>query len=140
MKRYLLASSLVLALSTALFAADANATDANATEINATDANATAEVAEAPSVSPELLAQGEKVFKKCVACHGAKAEKSYLNKVPVLTTLDAETMVTDMKAYKAGEIEGGKGRFGLGGVMKGQMASLSEDDMKAVAEYITTLK
>ncbi|MCI6988111.1 MAG: c-type cytochrome [Campylobacter sp.] len=134
MKRYLLASSLVLALSTALFAADANATDANVTDVAATAEAATS------SASPELLAQGEKVFKKCIACHGAKAEKSYLNKVPVLTTLDAETMVTDMKAYKAGEIEGGKGRFGLGGVMKGQMASLSEDDMKAVAEYITTLK
>lgn len=87
-----------------------------------------------------FAADGATVYKKCVACHGAKAEKSYLNKVPVLTTLDPAEMENLMKEYKAGAVEGGKGKFGMGAVMKAQMASLSDEDMKAVAEYIVTLK
>ena len=45
-----------------------------------------------------------------------------------------------MKSYKAGNVEGGKGKFGMGGIMKGQMASLSDEDMAAVNDYISTLK
>lgn len=82
------------------------------------------------------FADGAEVFKKCVACHGPKAEKSYLNKVPVLTTLDKDTMVENMKKYKAGELN----QFAMGAVMKGQMANLSEEDMAAVADHILTLK
>lgn len=88
-----------------------------------------------------FAADGATVYKKCIACHGAKAEKSYLNKVPVLTQVDAATRLEDMKAYKAGTAgEGGKGKFGMGAVMKLQMSSLSEEDMKAVNDYISTLK
>jgi len=87
-------------------------------------------------VSGAFAADGEAVFKKCAACHGQKAEKSYLNKVAVLTTLEKDVMVTSMKEYKAGE----RNTYGTGAVMKGQMATLSDEDMEAVAEYITTLK
>ena len=41
-----------------------------------------------------------------------------------------------MKEYKAGTAN----KFGMGAVMKGQMASLSEEDMAAVNDYISTLK
>ena len=36
-----------------------------------------------------FAADGATIFKKCVACHGAKAEKVFNNKVPALTSLDA---------------------------------------------------
>ncbi|ASM39722.1 c-type cytochrome [Campylobacter sp. RM12327] len=85
-------------------------------------------------------ADGATIFKKCIACHGTKAEKSYLNKVPVLTQVDPATRLEDMKAYKAGTVNGGKGKFNMGAVMKLQMSSLSEEDMKAVNDYISTLK
>ncbi|ASM36397.1 MAG: c-type cytochrome [Campylobacter sputorum] len=85
-------------------------------------------------------ADGATIFKKCAVCHGAKAEKSYLNKVPVLTTIEPEKRLENMKGYKAGTIGDGKGLFGMGLVMKGQMATLSEEDMKAVNDYISTLK
>ncbi|ALV65395.1 c-type cytochrome [Campylobacter fetus] len=90
--------------------------------------------------SSVFAADGATIFNKCKACHGAKAEKSYLNKVPVLTTVDAAERLALMKEYKAGTVEGGKGKFGMGGVMKGQMATLSEADMAAVNDYISTLK
>lgn len=103
-------------------------------EDNATKANATAEVASAGFSGD--VDKGADIFKKCVACHGAKAEKSYLNKIPVLTTLDPAEMVENMKKYKAGELN----VFKMGAVMKGQMAGLSEEDMKNVVAYIQTLK
>ena len=91
--------------------------------------------------SSVLASDGATVHKKCIACHGAKAEKVYLNKIPALNTLDPEEMVENMIKYKAGEMgEGGKGLFNMGAVMKGQMASLTEEDMKAVVDYIQTLK
>lgn len=87
-----------------------------------------------------FAADGATVYKKCIACHGPKAEKSYLNKVPVLTQVDPAKRLEDMKAYKAGTLGGGKGKFNMGAVMKLQMSSLSEDDIKAVNDYISTLK
>ena len=90
--------------------------------------------------SVSFAADGAAIFKRCISCHGAKAEKSYLNKVPVLTTVDAAERLELMKSYKAGNVEGGKGKFGMGGIMKGQMASLSDEDMAAVNDYISTLK
>lgn len=90
--------------------------------------------------SSVFAADGAAVFKKCVACHGQKAEISYLNRIPVLTTLDPAARLESMKAYKAGTLEGGKGKYGMGAVMKGQMATLSEEDMAAVNDYISTLK
>ena len=85
-------------------------------------------------------ADGAVFFKKCIACHGAKAEKAYLNKVPVLTTVDPAERLELMKGYKAGTVEGGKGKIGQGAIMKIQMSTLSEEDMAAVNEYISTLK
>ncbi|MBT0611931.1 c-type cytochrome [Campylobacter hyointestinalis] len=87
-----------------------------------------------------FAADGATIFKKCAVCHGQKAEKKYLNKVPVLTEIDAATRLADMKAYKDGTLNGGKGKVGMGGIMKGQMAPLSEADMAAVNDYISTLK
>lgn len=81
-------------------------------------------------------ADGATLYKKCVACHGPKAEKSFLNKVPVLTTLSKEDMVASLKAYKAGTLN----KFNSAAMMKPIVGPMSEADMEAVAEYITTLK
>ncbi|MFL1705643.1 MULTISPECIES: c-type cytochrome [unclassified Campylobacter] len=83
-----------------------------------------------------FAADGATLYKKCVACHGPKAEKSFLNKVPVLTTLSKEEMVEALKAYKAGTLN----KFNSAAMMKPIVAPMSEADMEAVSEYITTLK
>ena len=87
-----------------------------------------------------FAADGEAVYKKCIACHGQKADTVYLGKVPALNTFDKDYIVSNMKAYKEGTVEGGKGKFAMGAVMKAQMATVSEEDMNAVADYIQTLK
>ena len=80
-------------------------------------------------------ADGATIFKKCVTCHGMKAEKSYLNKVPVLTTVDAAERLALMKEYKAGTLN----KNGQGGIMKAQMAKFSEEDIAAINAYIDSL-
>lgn len=87
-----------------------------------------------------FAADGMMVYKKCIPCHGQDGSVVYLNKVPALTSLAAEERLQLMKDLKAGAIENGKGKFGLGAVMKIQMGPLSEDDLVAVNEYIETLK
>lgn len=83
-----------------------------------------------------MAADGATIFKKCASCHGQKAEKKALGKSNVIAGLDAATIVTDLQGYKAGSLN----KNGMGAVMKGQAASLSDADMKAVAEYIHGLK
>lgn len=79
---------------------------------------------------------GSKLYKTCIACHGAKAEKQYQNKVPALSSLSAEEIVKALNEYKAGS----RNAYGLGGVMKAQASRLDEAKMQAIAEYINTLK
>lgn len=99
-------------------------------------------VVAASAATFSFAADGAEIFKPCAACHGQKAEKAYLGgKVPVLTTVDPAERLELMKQYKAGTVgENGKGKVGQGAIMKMQMAKLSDEDMAAVNDYITSLK
>ena len=79
-----------------------------------------------------FAADGATIYKKCVAC---KAEKVFNNKVPALTSLDAAAIEEAIKGYKTGA-----NKFGFGAMMKPIATPMSDDDIKAVAEYIQTLK
>lgn len=80
-------------------------------------------------------ADGAAVFKKCVACHGVNAEKKALGKSAVIAGWDASKTLAALKGYKAGTYGGA-----MKGLMKGQVASLNETQMKEVADYIATKK
>lgn len=81
-------------------------------------------------------ADGAAIYKKCVACHGANAEKVYMNKVAALNTISKDERLKAMQEYKAGTLN----KYKMGAVMKGQMAKLSDEDIKALNDYIDTLK
>ncbi len=83
-----------------------------------------------------LSADGAALYKKCAACHGQNGDKPALGKSAIIAGQDAAKIVESLKGYKAGT----RNVTGQGAVMKGQVASMSEDDMKAVAEYISKLK
>ncbi|HHD83517.1 MAG TPA: c-type cytochrome [Campylobacteraceae bacterium] len=83
-----------------------------------------------------LAADGAALYKKCAGCHGAKAEKKALGKSEVIAGWDAAKIEEALKGYKAGT----RNVHGMGGLMKGQVASYSDADIKAVAEYIHGLK
>lgn len=91
--------------------------------------------------SAAFAADGATLYKKCVACHGANAEKPYLGgKVPALNTLSKEEIIASLKGYKDGSLGDGKGKFGMMGVMKGQVASLNDESIEALADFIVSKK
>ena len=88
------------------------------------------------TASTLMAADGAALFKKCAGCHGAKAEKHALGKSAVIAGWDKAKIVEALKGYKAGT----RNVYGMGAVMKGQVASLSDADIEALADYISKLK
>jgi len=82
-----------------------------------------------------FAADGETLFKTCATCHGAKAEKSALNKSQVIAGWDAAKITAALEGYKAGTYGGA-----LKGTMAAQVKNLSADDVKVLAGYISTIK
>lgn len=82
-----------------------------------------------------LANDGASLYKKCAACHGAKAEKKALNKSQIIQGWDKEKLANALKGYKDGSYGGA-----MKGLMKGQVATYSDEDIKKVSEYIATLK
>ncbi|RDU62688.1 hypothetical protein CQA53_09075 [Helicobacter didelphidarum] len=76
------------------------------------------------------------IAKQCKTCHGAKMEKSYLNKTAVVSNLTEEEIKKDLLEYKAGTLN----RYKMGAQMKAQTAKLTDADIEALAKYIPTLK
>jgi len=82
-----------------------------------------------------LAADGAALYKKCAGCHGAKAEKKALGKSKVIAGWAAADTEKALNGYKDGSYGGA-----MKGLMKGQVASYSADDIKAVAAHIEGLK
>jgi len=83
-----------------------------------------------------LMADGAALFAKCAGCHGQNGEKAALGKSAVIKGQDAAKTEEQLKGYKAGTLN----QHGMGALMKGQVASMSDADIKAVSEYIAGLK
>ena len=82
-----------------------------------------------------MAADGAALYAKCAGCHGADGKTKALGKSAPIAGVDAATIVEDLKGYKAGTLN----KHGMGGVLKGQAAALSDDDMKALADHISKL-
>lgn len=82
-----------------------------------------------------FAADGATLFKTCIACHGAKAEKSALNKSQVIAGWDAAKITAALNGYKDGS---------YGGAMKATMApqvkNLDAESIATLAKYIEGLK
>ena len=85
--------------------------------------------------STTLLADGASIYKSCTGCHGASGEKVALGKSKVISDMSEEELNISMNGYLDGTYGGA-----MKGLMKGQLAKLSKDDISAVSTYITTLK
>ena len=81
-------------------------------------------------------ADGGALYQKCTACHGAKGEKPALGKSEVIGGWSAEKTLEALHGYKSGS----RNTKGMGSIMKGQMAAMSDADMKALADHIAGLK
>jgi len=100
------------------------------------------EIATIPNTKEEVKTQtevkvapdGKKLYMACAACHGAKGEKSALGKSKVIQGWSVVKIEDALKGYKDGSYGGA-----MKGIMKGQASKLSDDEIAAVAEYISKL-
>jgi len=81
-------------------------------------------------------AEGAKLYAKCSGCHGADGKTKALGKSPVIAGQSKEDLVTKLNAYKAGT----RNEAGMGTLMKGQVASMDDKSIAALAAYVSTLK
>ncbi len=78
---------------------------------------------------------GAALYKKCTGCHGVNGEKKALGKSQVIKGWEESKTITALKGYKDGTYGGA-----MKGLMKGQVASLNDEKIQALAKYIATLK
>lgn len=74
-------------------------------------------------------ADGKALYAKCAGCHGADGSKTAMSKP--LKGMGADAVAKALEGYKAKKFGGAKKA-----VMEGQAASLSADDIKALAAYV----
>ena len=79
---------------------------------------------------------GAAAYAKCAGCHGADGKTKALGKSPVIAGQTKEELVTKINGYKAGTLN----VAGMGNLMKGQVATMDDAAIEAVATYISTMK
>ena len=86
--------------------------------------------------STAFAADGKDLYtaKGCTACHGADAKSPIMPQYPKIAGQGKEYLVQQMTDIKSGARNNGQTA-----VMKGIMASVSEDEIKALAEYLSGL-
>ncbi|MEA2098538.1 MAG: c-type cytochrome [Campylobacterota bacterium] len=76
-------------------------------------------------------ADGASLYQKCAGCHGVNGEKKALGKSAVIQAWESKKIVDALNGYKAGTYGGA-----MKGLMKGQVASLDDAEIEAIAKYI----
>lgn len=81
--------------------------------------------------STSLADEGADLFKKCATCHGVQGEKAALGKSKIIKDMTKDQITTALKGYKDGS-------YGAASkaIMKGQVASLSDAQITALAAHI----
>jgi cytochrome c553 len=87
----------------------------------------------AGTVAP--LKDGKALYSKCAGCHGADGRTKALGKAPAIAGQKAEALKKFLEEYQAGK----RNAYGMGALMQGQGAGLSESELAALADYISKL-
>lgn len=103
-----------------------------AAEVEAIELKEAAE-AKATEAMAAITPTAPAAYDKCKGCHGKNGKTVALGKSAVIGGQSKEAIIASMNAYKAGT----KNEVGMGALMKGQAASLSDEDIEAVAEYLS---
>ena len=87
--------------------------------------------------TPALALDGAKLYqdKTCWSCHGKDAKKTLTPAYPKLTGQNADYALAQMKDIKSGARNNGQTA-----AMKGVMGLVNDDEMKAIADYLSKLK
>ncbi|NOZ90713.1 MAG: c-type cytochrome [Epsilonproteobacteria bacterium] len=89
------------------------------------------------AVAPKTeTAAAPAAFGKCAGCHGKNGKMKALGKSEVIAGQSKDDLVKKIGEYKAGT----RNVAGMGALMKGQVAGLSDADIDAIATYVSGLK
>ncbi len=72
----------------------------------------------------------------CAGCHGANFDKPAMGKSEIVKGWDEAKIIASLNGYKAGTLN----VHGMGAVMKGQTAKLSDADIADIAKQIAAIK
>ncbi|MDO9207736.1 MAG: c-type cytochrome [Sulfuricurvum sp.] len=75
--------------------------------------------------------EGADLYKKCAACHGATGEKAALGKSKIIKDMGKAQVSAALKGYKDGSYGGA-----MKGMMKGQVSTLNDAQIDAIAAHI----
>jgi len=78
---------------------------------------------------------GKAAYAKCAGCHGKDGKTKALGKSEILAGQSASDIEKKISEYKAGK----RNVADMGTLMNGQVASMSNSNIKAVSAYISTL-
>jgi cytochrome c553 len=83
-----------------------------------------------------MAADGATLYKQCVACHGISGEKKALNKSQSIAGWDLTKTEAALKEYRSGT----RDVNGMGKLMNSKVAAYSDEEIHAVAKYISELR
>lgn len=92
---------------------------------------------------PALVALGEKIYRggnldanvpACIACHGPRGEGNYAANFPSLSGQNAAYVAEQLHAFRSGTRKGG-----VNDMMAHVVERMSEDEIEAVASYVSGL-
>jgi cytochrome c553 len=86
------------------------------------------------AVAEVASVDGKIIYKACLGCHGASADKPALGKSKIIKGWNVSKIEDALNGYKDGTYGGA-----MKGLMKAQASKLSSADIKAVSEYISKL-
>lgn len=92
--------------------------------------------AKEPQPTQAQLTRGAKLYAgRCITCHGADGRRDTSGRGSVIAGRDAAWIAANLKGYRTGKLS----LRGLGAVMKMQIANRSDEDIAALAAYISKL-
>ena len=87
--------------------------------------------------TPALAADGEELYAQnaCASCHGPTGNEPILPTYPKIAGQNKTYLVNQMNDIKSGDRDNGASI-----AMRGVVANLSDDEILAIAEYLSSLK
>lgn len=87
------------------------------------------------ALSSAAMADGEKLYteKACNTCHGADGNAPTMATYPKIGGQNAEYAVQQLKDFKSGARSNGQAA-----TMKAMLASVSEEEMQKISDYLAT--
>ena len=89
-------------------------------------------------ISSAAYADAQAKYQACAACHGEAAQGNVELQAPALAGQDAAYLARQIQHFKAG-IRGADSRDTQGAQMKAMAATLSDDDIVVLTEYLAAL-